>query len=108
MIDAITDAIRLHDKVVLFCSLASLTSGWVDQELAAVFEIERQQGKKIIIPLDPDGYLFDGWQGGKATPVRERVAADFTGWESEAGKYEKQFERVVRALRSEDAGIEAI
>ncbi len=104
MIDAITNAIRLRDKVVLCCSLASLTSGWVDQELAAALEIERRKAKKIIIPLDLDGFLFDGWEGGKAPLVRERVAADFTGWESDNAKFEAQFERMVKALRTGDGG----
>ncbi len=107
MIDAITDAIRLRDKVLVCCSLASLTSGWVDQELAAAFEIERREGKKIIIPLDLDGYLFDGWKSGKAPLVRERVAADFKGWQSDHAKYEEQFERVVKALRTGEGGREA-
>ena len=104
MIDAITDAIRLRDKVLVCCSLASLTSGWVDQELTAALEIERRERKKIIIPLDLDGYLFDGWEGGKAPLVRERVAADFKGWQLDNAKYEEQFERVVKALRTGDVG----
>ncbi len=106
MIDAITDAIRLRDKVLVCCSLASLTSGWVDQELAAAFEIERRERKKIIIPLDLDGFLFDGWEGGKASLVRERVAADFTGWQTDNTKFEEQFERVVKTLRTGDDGRE--
>ncbi len=98
MIDAITDAIRLTDKVLLCCSLASLRSGWVDQELAAALEIERQERKRIIIPLDLDGYL-DGWEGGKAPLVRERVAADFIGWKTDNAKFETEFKRVAAALR---------
>ncbi len=102
MIDAITDAIRLRDKVLVCCSLASLSSGWVDQELAAAIEIERRERKKTIIPLDLDGYMFDGWEGGKAPLLRERVTADFTGWEHDSAKFEQEFERVVDALRTDE------
>ena len=33
----------------------------------------------VLIPLNPDGYVFQ-WTNGKASQVRERLAADFRGW----------------------------
>ncbi len=53
-----------------------------------------------------DGYLFEGWKSGRATAIRDRLAADFTGWETDNSKFEKQFESVVRALRTGDDGRE--
>ena len=37
-------------------------------------------GFRIIIPLNLDGHLLDGWTGGLASDIRSRLAADFTGW----------------------------
>jgi hypothetical protein len=50
-----------------------------------------------------DRYLLDGWEDGQAADLRSRVAADFTGWEQDDANFEEQFERVVLALRTDEA-----
>lgn len=67
----------------------------------------KERGTKTLalIPLNLDGYLFD-WKDGKADEVKRRLAADFTGWETDNAKFEQQFERVVKSLRT-DSGREA-
>ncbi len=101
ILEAVNQAIRMHDKVLLCCSLASLTSSWVEDEIAMAFELERQKKVRLLIPLDLDGALFD-WTSAKAPRIRERLAADFTGWEHDNAKFEEQFETLVQALRTDE------
>jgi hypothetical protein len=100
--------IRLWDKVLLCASEHSLRdSWWVDGEINRAFQKEarimKERGKKVgaLIPLNLDGYLFQ-WESGKATEVTSRLAADFTGWESDNAKFEREFEKVVKALQTGD------
>lgn len=102
--------IKLWDKLLLCASEHSLTSWWVDSEINKAFAKEQQlmkeRGTKTLslIPLNLDGYLFD-WKDGKADEVKRRLATDFTGWETDNVKFEQEFERIVKALRT-DGGRE--
>jgi uncharacterized protein YjbI with pentapeptide repeats len=109
--EGIDRGIRLWDKVLLCASQSSLTSWWVDGEITRAFQKEAQlmkeRGKKVLalVPLNLDGHLFT-WQSGKTSEVRSRLAADFTGWETNNTVFESQLERLVRALRVDEGGHE--
>ncbi len=109
----VDEGIRLWDKVLLCASKNSLTSWWVDNEIDTAFRKEQQLMKDreekvlALIPLDLDGYLFDdAWQSGKKTAITSRLAADFHDWKTDHDKFEAQVERVVDALKTDDAGRE--
>ena len=101
ILDVVNDAIRLHDKILLCCSESSLESWWVKDEIRKAMERERRDGRDIIIPLMVDHYLLDGLEDGLAADLRCRLAANFIGWENDNAKFEEQFERLVRALRTD-------
>lgn len=105
--------IRLWDKVLLCASKHSLSSWWVNNEIDTAFEKERQMMKDrqerilALIPLNLDGYMFNGqWKSGKEKAIKSRLAADFTGWEADNTKFEEQFELVVKALQTGNGGRE--
>ena len=97
---------------MLCCSEAAFRSWWVDKEINKAFAKEQQlmhvDGKRSLslIPINLDGYMFKReWQSGKKEEILARLAADFAGWEIDNGKFEEQFEKVIKALRTDaDAG----
>ncbi len=101
--------IRLWDKVLLCCSENSLMSWWVDDEIDRTFQKEREkfQGRqvKVLVPLDLDGYLFDGYESAKKTKITSRLAANFVGWEKDNNIFETKIEEVIKALQT-DGGKE--
>lgn len=101
-------AVREWDKFLLCCSKASLNSWWVLNEVEIALAKERElTGKRghevnLLIPLNLDGYLLGGeWESGKKRQILRRLAADFTGWRDSRVKFDRELERVVRALRLE-------
>lgn len=105
--DSVDKGIHSWDKFLLCCSKNSLISWWVDYEIEKAFKKEQQlmkeRGKKVyaLIPLTLDDYLFsDEFDRGFKSQIQSRLAANFTGWESDNSIFEEQFEKVVKALRT--------
>jgi len=109
-IQRVERGINRWDRILLCCSEAALKSWWVDKEVNKAFAKEQQLmqvgGKRFrsLIPINLDGCMFKReWQLGKKDEILSRLAADFTGWENDNGKFEEQLEKVVKALQA-DAG----
>ena len=107
--EGVDRGIKLWDKILLCASKHSLRSWWVDSEVESAFKKEqaimKERGEKVLalIPLDLDGHLFsDEWKSGKKNQLLSRLAADFKGWKRNHDKFEREVEKVVAALRSDD------
>lgn len=111
--DEVNLGIRYWDKVLVCCSVHSLRdSQWVDKEVKIALRkeerIARERKKEgqpyqrilALIPLNLDDYLFDDQcQSATGEELRGRMAANFTGWEHDNALFEREMEKVVRALR---------
>jgi hypothetical protein len=106
--------IYLWDKFLLCASKNSLTSRWVENEIKTTLEKEwalrKEKGTSVqkLVPLNLDGYMFsDDWDlGVLVNEIRSRVAADFRDWEKSSSSFDKQVERVIKALRADEGGRE--
>jgi hypothetical protein len=111
--EGIDRGIRLWDKVLLCASKSSLSSWWMDGEINRAFQKEAQimkeRGKKVLalIPLNLDGLLFSAdYQSGKKAEITSRVAANFVGWEKDNALFDRELDKVIRALRTGEGGRE--
>ncbi|HEX4956469.1 MAG TPA: toll/interleukin-1 receptor domain-containing protein [Thermoanaerobaculia bacterium] len=100
MEDSLITAVIQSDKVLLCCSEHSLTSSWVELEVATAFEKEERCGRPMLLPLDLDGYLRKKWQSPFAAKLAGRLAASFVGCEEDPEVFSVELARVVRALRA--------
>ena len=90
-----------------------LSTWWVDGEINRAFQKEAQimkeRGKKVLalIPLNLDGFLFGAdYPSDKEAEITSRVAANFVGWEKDPALFDRELEKVIRALRTGEGGRE--
>ena len=68
---------------------------------------ERSKKTLALIPLNLDGFLFSAdCQSGKKAEITSRATANFVGSEKDHALFDRELERVIRALRTDDTGRE--
>ena len=101
----IDEIIRIYDKLLVVLSENSIASDWVEREVEAAFEKERELKTTVLFPIRLDDAVMDskdsklGWA---ADIKRSRHIGDFTGWK-DAKAYQKAFERLLRDLKASDS-----
>jgi hypothetical protein len=97
--DAIDEAIRLRDKLLIILSEASIASDWVEDEVSKAFAEERERNMTILFPIRIDDAVMttsEAW----ATKLRDqRNVGDFRQWKEPAA-YQKSVERLLRDLKA--------
>ena len=86
-----------------------LTSDMESRAFKKETKIMKERGKKVLslIPLDLDGHLFSpDYRSGRQSEITSRVAANFVGWERDLTLFDRELEKVIRALRTDDGGRE--
>lgn len=96
------NGVNEYDRVILVCSKNSLDRTGVLNEIEELLAREaRNGGTSYLIPVRLDNYVFHGWNPphpDTAQAIRDRVVADFEGAESNQGKFDVAFSRLLLAL----------
>ena len=94
-------SIKVYDKLIVVLSENSLQSGPVNREIERALIREDKEGKGILFPIRIDDYIFDTWEHERKTDVLRKVVGDFSGWDKDAAKYEKAFDKLLKGLQAE-------
>ena len=108
--EQIDEAIRRYERLLLILSPNSMASKWVKTEIRNARKREVAEKKRVLFPVRLASYealrdwkLFDGDEGEDlATEIREYYIPDFSEWKSH-DSYAKEFEKLLRDLRTEEA-----
>lgn len=93
-------SIKIYDKLVVVCSENSLQSGPVNREIERALCREDKEGKNILFPIRIDDYIFNKWEHERKADVLRKVVGDFGGWDKDAAKYEKAFDKLLKGLQA--------
>ena len=99
--DRIDHSIRIHDKLLLILSENSINSEWVEDEVEAAYEQERQRGKTVLFPIRLDPAVMDTDKAWASKLRRPRHIGDFTQWKNH-DSYQKAFDRLMRDLKADE------
>ncbi|CAG0947848.1 Secreted effector protein PipB2 [Anaerolineae bacterium] len=94
-------SIKVYDKLIVVCSDSSLQSGPVNREIERALTREDKEGKGILFPIRIDDYIFDKWDNERKADVLRKVVGDFSGWDKDAAKYDKAFDKLLKGLQAE-------
>ncbi|MFZ0725589.1 MAG: toll/interleukin-1 receptor domain-containing protein [Desulfobacterales bacterium] len=99
--DRIDQSISIHDKLLLILSEHSINSEWVEDEVEAAYEQERNRGKTVLFPIRLDSAVEDTDKAWASKLRRSRHIGDFTKWKDHDA-YQKAFDRLMRDLKAEE------
>jgi hypothetical protein len=97
--DAIDEAIRLRDKLLLILSKASIVSGWVEEEVNKAYAEEGSRGEVVLFPIRIDDEVMSTTKPWAGRLRNGRNIGDFRGWETVA-EYQKSLDRLLRDLKA--------
>jgi hypothetical protein len=98
IIDAIDEAIRLRDKVLLILSEGAIASEWVEGEVTRALDEERTRKQVVLFPVRLDDAVIKTSEGWARLLRGQRNIGDFSRWK-EHDSYQESLERLMRDLR---------
>jgi TIR domain/Pentapeptide repeats (8 copies) len=101
-LDSITEAIWVHDKVMLVLSAHSIASNWVEGEVKTAIERERAEKRTVLFPIRLDDAVLDTSKGWASDIRQTRYIGDFRGWENDSA-YLSAFARLLNDLKADES-----
>lgn len=98
--EGIDQAIRLHEKLLIILSEASMGSRWVQHEVRAAQARELREGRTVLFPVRIDAAVQQSAAGWAAELWEQRHIGDFCAWK-EHDAYQAAFARLLRDLKAE-------
>jgi uncharacterized protein YjbI with pentapeptide repeats len=98
ILDALDEAIRLRDKVLLILSENAIASDWVEGEVTRALDEERTRKQVVLFPVRIDDAVVQTSEAWARLLRGQRNIGDFTRWKDH-DSYRKSFERVLRDLK---------
>jgi uncharacterized protein YjbI with pentapeptide repeats len=98
IIDALDEAIRLRDKVLLILSEGAIASDWVEGEVTRALDEERTRKQIVLFPVRIDDAVTQTSEAWARLLRGRRNIGDFSRWK-EHDSYQTSFERLMRDLR---------
>jgi hypothetical protein len=102
IIDALDEAIRLRDKVILILSEGAIASDWVEGEVTRGLDEERERKQVVLFPIRLDDVVMQTSKPWTRLLRGQRNIGDFTRWKDHDA-YRKSFDRLVRDLTVQQA-----
>ena len=96
--DAIDEAIRVSDKLLVILSEASIASDWVEAEVSKAFADEHERKRTILHPIRIDDAVKTTSEAWARRLRDQRNIGDFRQW-AEPAEYQKSLERLLRDLK---------
>ena len=96
----IDGAIRRRDYVILVASRSSLESPAVIREIRRALNQEFERSVSVLMPVDIDGYVFDGWDHELQVDIAEKKILNARGWKDDDAVYHRALERIAKRLGS--------
>jgi uncharacterized protein YjbI with pentapeptide repeats len=103
IIDAIDEAIRLRDKVLLILSENSVASDWVEGEVTRTLDKEREGKQVVLLPVRIDDTVLETTKPWARLLRGQRNIGNFTCWKDHDA-YQKVLEKLLRDLKVTQAG----
>jgi TIR domain len=95
--DAIDEASKLRDKLLLILSENSIKSDWVEDEVQKAFAEERGRKQIVLFPVRIDDAVMETPEPWARKLRDQRYVGDLRRWKDHDA-YKQSFERVVRDL----------